>query len=465
MDVIIGKYTLESLTTGMYKDPFILYREYIQNSTDSIDESIEKGIQISGEERIKIIVDNSEREITIEDNGTGIESTNAYKILTDIGNSKKKYTSHKGFRGIGRLGGISYCEKLIFETSYIGEDVKTIIEFDSNRLKQLLVPGTYESYTMVDVIKEITSQKLEKEDIERHYFKVILKGVSDRYKLLDLDKVENYLCQVAPVPFNKKFQLGDRIKEELKKLKLKVDEYNIWLGRNEDELVQIFKPYKKRFYADISRKIEDEIEDIKFKVITNDYLNKVVAVVWYGQSNLWGTIVDEKVKGLRVKKSGILIGDRFLLNDIFKEERFNGWIQGEVLIFDDKIIPNARRDDFEKNEEYLFLMEKLKEVAADINNEIRIVSKVRNQKKNINQLEQMSLCDIKTEDFNEEKDINVSQKENVDDDFEMLFDQLDEESNNEKGMLQKIEEILIQELDEKCTNKIMKRIEEIFKDI
>ena len=34
-DVIqVGKYTLESLTTGMYSDPKIIYREYIQNSVD-----------------------------------------------------------------------------------------------------------------------------------------------------------------------------------------------------------------------------------------------------------------------------------------------------------------------------------------------------------------------------------------------------------------------------------------------
>ena len=37
-DVIqVGKYTLESLTTGMYSDPKIIYREYIQNSVDSLE--------------------------------------------------------------------------------------------------------------------------------------------------------------------------------------------------------------------------------------------------------------------------------------------------------------------------------------------------------------------------------------------------------------------------------------------
>jgi len=36
----IGKYTLESLTTGMYTDPKIIYREYIQNSVDAIEEAV-----------------------------------------------------------------------------------------------------------------------------------------------------------------------------------------------------------------------------------------------------------------------------------------------------------------------------------------------------------------------------------------------------------------------------------------
>ena len=39
--LLIGKYTLESLTSGLYVSPLDLYREYIQNAADSIDEAIE----------------------------------------------------------------------------------------------------------------------------------------------------------------------------------------------------------------------------------------------------------------------------------------------------------------------------------------------------------------------------------------------------------------------------------------
>lgn len=42
--VRVGKYTLESLTTGMYSDPKIVYREYIQNSVDSLENAVSLGL-------------------------------------------------------------------------------------------------------------------------------------------------------------------------------------------------------------------------------------------------------------------------------------------------------------------------------------------------------------------------------------------------------------------------------------
>ena len=41
---IAGKYLLEILTKGMYSNPMHVYREYIQNASDSIDKAIIAGI-------------------------------------------------------------------------------------------------------------------------------------------------------------------------------------------------------------------------------------------------------------------------------------------------------------------------------------------------------------------------------------------------------------------------------------
>ena len=111
-EIEIGKFTLESLTTGMYNDPEIVYREYIQNAVDSFDNAVEQKIMTADDCRIEIIVDADRQEISIKDNGTGISKEKAVKTLLDIGNSSKTHTSNRGFRGIGRLGGLSYCKKL-----------------------------------------------------------------------------------------------------------------------------------------------------------------------------------------------------------------------------------------------------------------------------------------------------------------------------------------------------------------
>lgn len=120
-NIIIGKHALESLTTGMYSDPFVIFREYIQNSADSIDEAIYNGVITEEENKIEVILSPIERKILISDNGMGIRASEAEQTLINVGNSKKIQNVSRGFRGIGRLAALSYCGKLVFETSYIGE--------------------------------------------------------------------------------------------------------------------------------------------------------------------------------------------------------------------------------------------------------------------------------------------------------------------------------------------------------
>jgi len=42
--VIVGKDLLELLSSAMYVDPLTIYREFIQNATDAIDEAEEEGM-------------------------------------------------------------------------------------------------------------------------------------------------------------------------------------------------------------------------------------------------------------------------------------------------------------------------------------------------------------------------------------------------------------------------------------
>ena len=42
--IIFGANILENITTGMYKDSKVSYREYIQNACDQIDKDVEIGL-------------------------------------------------------------------------------------------------------------------------------------------------------------------------------------------------------------------------------------------------------------------------------------------------------------------------------------------------------------------------------------------------------------------------------------
>ena len=178
----------------------------------------------------------------------------------------------------------------------------------------------------------------------------------------------------------------------------------------------------------MKKKILDEITDIDIEVITNDLKDdKLVALVWYGKNNLFGTITEDTLKGLRIRKSGLLIGDRFSANSIFKEDRFNGWVVGEIIILDKDIIPNARRDDFEKNDDYLFLMKKLSRIGEKISDEIRLASKNRND--NQQKAENKS---VTTNNINSNNNSTIFKK----------IDELILEITTNKKLLVKLEKVL-----------------------
>jgi molecular chaperone HtpG len=377
-EIQIGKYTLESLTTGMYSDPKIVYREYIQNSVDSLESAVADGLIEPQSMRIDIVIDVEEASITIRDNGSGIPNAIAPNILMNVGNSSKRHSTNRGFRGIGRLGGMSYCDELKFTTSCDNEAMKTTVTFDCKRLRELLVPGQYDDMDMAAVLSEVTTIERSVEKCDKHYFIVKMCNVSSFSDLLNIDIVSNYISQVAPVPYRtKKFVRVNDIHNYLSENGYVVEEFPIFIGKSFDDLEPVFKPNRHRFISNRNQKNEDEIIDVRFfNVIIND---EVYALGWYGICNWYGTIFDSELQGLRVRKGNILIGDNKTMNSIFSEPRFNGWVQGEIFIITDKLIPNARRDDFEQNQPYYDLISQLQSsIGLEIGKSIREASKTRN---------------------------------------------------------------------------------------
>src|SRR3954468_22776411 len=71
--VIVGKDVLELLSTSMYVDPMTIYREYVQNAADAVDEGRETKLLAAKEAgKVAIHLDAASRSIKIRDNGTGL---------------------------------------------------------------------------------------------------------------------------------------------------------------------------------------------------------------------------------------------------------------------------------------------------------------------------------------------------------------------------------------------------------
>lgn len=385
MDLKIGKFTLETLTTGMYDTPEDIYREYIQNAVDSIDNAMAEGVLKTGKDCIEIKIDRINKIITITDNGTGISSLKAQDYLLNIGDSAKFNTGNRGFRGIGRLAGLAYCDELIFSTSYYGEDIKTTIIFNANELKNRLYDKE-DNGSLEEVFTRGVSILSEHENRSRHYFSVTLRGVSNSNTLLDYDRVYNYLSQVAPAPFSPNFKWKEIINSKLIYRGLKVSEYNIYIEG--DKKKQLYKNYSDSFLADRIRKAEDKIEDIEEKVF-KDVNGEMLAILWCATTSYSGTVQNDAVKGIRLRKGNMQIGSRNVLNTFFKDERFNGWLIGELHIVSPNLIPNARRDNIEKTNTYYDLQKQLRVWADEISNTIRKISISRNTDKTNKQLKKI----------------------------------------------------------------------------
>lgn len=404
-DLIIGKYTLESITNGMYASPLDFYREYIQNAVDSIDDAISDALESNEEYEIAINIDPQNRMISIFDNGKGISCTSAISTLIDIGNSSKQRSFNRGFRGIGRLAGLGYCDELVFSTTFQGEETKTIVHFNAKLLKQLLLASTADSISVEDVMNQIVTIETKQEKKNAHYFEVKMIGVTDNDALLDIEQVKDYLVQHSPLPYANDFNWKTTVQEKMRIAGYEIPKYNIRLNHQ-----QLFKPYTDSFISDRSKKMTDSIQDIHVCTFHRDGI--LSAILWYAQTSYFGTINDNTIKGIRIRQGNILIGDRTTCNTFFKEERFNGWIIGELHILDPELIANSRRDDFEKNDAYYVLVHNITEWANTISKEIRRISYERSlsrEKKAVVEAESVEdVNDLCTEAFEYEDDSTES---------------------------------------------------------
>lgn len=445
----IGKDVIESLTLGMYDDSKFIFREYIQNAVDQIDKAIECGVLSARQDgNVWIDVDKKQRKIIIEDNATGIKSDEALDALRNIAQSTKKRGIDRGFRGIGRLGGLGYCEQLIFETSFKGENSKSIMLWDAKELKKILNDRTQKEYASY-VIDKVTDFDVETESSDKHYFRVTLEQVNND-ALLDKNEIKSYLEMVAPVPFHPRFLFKNTIDKKLKENGLKIDEYKIYLNTD-----QIFKAYTTSIYDgdDNNRRKIDEIIDINyFKMQGNE--GELLGWGWYGLSTYNGTLPEiNSARGLRLRKDNIQIGSADTLAKLHKQKKNNFYFVGEIHAFNPDLIPNSRRDYFVENDCLFQFEDELRKIFdSELKQIFNTASKIRSAQNAILNLQ------TKKNEIDKVVEKGITSKEDKQR-LEQEIEQKKKKAEEGKKTLEKIESKFESENDpiRKIYNKIVKK--------
>lgn len=372
-DAFVGKDILELLSSSMYVDPMSMYREYIQNAADAVELARSTGV-LQSRGRVQIRIDQPSRSVSIRDNGAGLGTIEFVDQLTALGGSKKRGTTLRGFRGVGRLAGLAFCQELVFRSRQPGELTVHELRWDSREIRSLLRSGDRRQNLTEVIRRGVQKREVHPRGCPARFFEVELKGVvrhrDDR--LLSDEAVNRYLGQVAPVPFHSDFEFASAIESFLQV-------HGVHFGVLDIELVgcgPVFRPHRN--VVAMGKSGETRFHDLR-TLVTPGRDGAVAAVTWSLDHDYRGALpASSLIEGWRVRAGDIQVGDNALLQSLFPESRFNAWCVAETHVLDPRILPNGRRDHFEQNAYYFDLMNHLAPQAREIAQRCRNSSIARN---------------------------------------------------------------------------------------
>ena len=393
---VFGKNIIEMLMFNMYDECKVIYREYIQNSFDAIQEAVIKDLLPNINNGIvNVNVDPKHRTVTIRDNGTGISLEKAPSALLNIAAAEKDGYVQAGQYGVGRLVGAGFCSRLVFRTKASGEKEGTEVVINSDLARSIIRDKNNRS-DAVTVMSEI-SEVRRITDSEDHFFEVTLENIKEGYdELLSADEIISYLSAVAPIDYSMPFKnLLISKNEEFKELYSRMKYVNVSVNN---------KPIKKNYGKTVIG-TGDEILGIEVFHLKDE--DEELAWGWYAITP-FSKEIPEKVndefepnRGIRLRKNNIQIGDAKLLDKYFHEARGNHYFYGEIHVVSPDIVPDSTRQGLASTHEairlYDLLIEKFTEMkqiyymASDLKRAVRDlnvgVSKVNSDNEDVDKVQ------------------------------------------------------------------------------
>ncbi len=368
---VLGGELLRLVTAGMYDNPLVLYREYVQNAADAI------AAQGSSAGCVRITIDPLNSRITILDDGTGLSSGEAVRRLIDVGRSSKDRSIDRGFRGIGRLSGLAFAEELHFTTRTCGDSPPTRVSWNARALREL-------DLALVDaetaIRESATTSQVACGEWPERFFQVTIDRINRHAAstLLNEERVRSYLGEVCPVPLAASFPLST----ELGKLLEGYTDHLVLDIRINDDRQRVERPFRDAI--PLTDDFHASFETIETRVIPRIDGEDPAAILWLAHTPYSGSIPRRLgIRGLRARVGNMQIGTDRIFEHLFQEPRFNGWCVGEIHILDRRIVPNGRRDYFEAGPHMRNLENHIGAIAQEISSRCRQASSQRNKLRNV----------------------------------------------------------------------------------
>ena len=373
----LGVHLLETITRGMYNQPMHCIREYVQNGYDSVRAARRARFLAPEAGTLRINMDPTAGELRIRDDGLGLSPEAAAVNLLDIGSSEKARSGaesrrNAGFRGIGRMAGISYCRTLRFRTSD-GSGRTCVVEFDAAAINRLTLRGQ-EPATIVEAIEANSRIDEEPAANDERYLEVTLEGLAEDSPFLDQNHVDAYLGRVAPVRHDRTlWRFGDKIQSFARDAdsEASLETISVLMCDSEGNVqADVRRPFKTDFQT------KDGNGKSRLVRVTD-----VLALPRNGPVDGWwgwvavherrGALAEAPFCGLRVRSHNIAVGDETIARSLFKTQNLSAWCFGEIHVTHPDLVPNAQRDDFEPSREWDRIKTQLREEAHHIDSEIR----------------------------------------------------------------------------------------------
>jgi hypothetical protein len=378
----IGGELLPIITKGLYQDHLDSIREYIQNAIDA------------NASRVRLVILSSS--IIIEDDGDGMTRQQAAKSIR-LGLSDKNPDKQVGFRGVGIFSSYDLCDELDIYTYPKDNTKPSNIYFKWNEIRGKLheeqnsrMKGNPSRLSL----EELLSVSIGVKDYSEEYkyakgTKVVLSKVDPilMKALTNEDKVIEYIQNTIPLPFSKKFSHAEEINEWLTEAGLKTIRMRISIGGNERI---IYRPYKDSMFSD-----NNPEKPIKLRII-DKHTKKDHGFAWvcFNGSNKY--IPTPEIRGILLKKAGFSVGSRKMLEPLFPRVAFARRSTGEAILINNKLLPNAARNDFEPGPERdslnIAFAELVNEISAEgaiIDKKYRVLESLTESKQRLQQINRL----------------------------------------------------------------------------